>query len=240
MTYAQRYRNRRKPTRPAMGGFWEDLIGGITGVRPPDTSGQGIADCIDQANATLAPFDAKVDDLVRTWNPTGFYTSADLRSIIGATMNVVRQAQTAVDAASAEPNASQDSVMRATSDLARAGERSLTYLEAATVADQQGQRVINAPGFKRWVTDTMATASSGMVTAAVIGCIKPWWVGALAQFQSAFDALYVVAKRFVGAVIAIGETVLNVASDLPDIYAMIKWPALALLGYWAWKQIKES
>lgn len=234
MTYTQRYRRRRKP----MGDFLDDLIGGITGVQAPDTSGVGISDCINQANATMAPFDAKVDDLIKNWNPTGFYASADLRSIVGATLNVVRQAQTAVDTASAEPNASSDSVMRATSDLARAGERSLSYLDAATVADQQGQRVINAPGFKRWVTDTMGTASSSMVTAAVIGCITPWWAGALAQFQSAFDALYGVARRFVGAVIAIGETALKVADDLPEIYDVIKWPALALLGYWVWNNIR--
>jgi hypothetical protein len=231
MTYmkpSRRYApiKRTKPTG-SLGAWWDDIIAKVEGGSP---EGQ----CVDAANQALAPFDAKIDDIAKNWNPTGFYTSADIRNIVGQTLAVVRQSQAAVNAAAAEPNASQDSVMRASSDLGRKGQASLDYLQAANDADAQGLRVINAPGFKRWITDTLAVASSGMVTASVIGCITPWWVGALAAFQSVFDPLYALLKQFVGAVIAIGETALKVAAGLPEAADLILWGGLAVGAYYIW------
>lgn len=194
--------------------------------------------CLDRANAAVAPMDAKIDDLVRNWNPTGFFLSSEIRELVIATMRAVSQAQDLVNRAAAEPNASQESVMRASNDLGRAGQRSLVYLDSAKAADQQGLRLVNAPGIKRWVTDTLATCSSAVVTASVIGCLRPWWVSALAAFQSAFDVVFGVAKRVVGAVLAIGETALKVVSDLPDLYGILKWMALAGVGYWGYTQIR--
>jgi hypothetical protein len=195
--------------------------------------------CIAQANAAMAPFDAKIDGLIKTWNPTGFYTSDDIRSIVGSVMTTISQAQASVDQATKEPNASQDSVMRATDDLARAGQRSLDYLQAATQADGQGTRVINAVGLKRWVTDSLAAASSAMVTASVIGCITPWWAGALAAFQSVFDKAWAVVTAVVGTLLQVGEDVLKVASSLDDIYEVLKWGALAYGAYWLWTNVLE-
>ncbi len=236
MTYTttnRRYRRRRKP--PALGDFLDDVYA-AAGIKRVPT---GEAMCIDAANQAVAPFDAKIDDLVRTWNPTGFYTSSELRDMVSVTLQAITRAQAAVDAAAAEPNASQDSVMRATDDLARAGSRSLDYLDAARTADQQGLRLVNAPGLKRWVTDTLATASSAMVTASVIGCIAPWWIGALAAFQSAFDVAWAFAKRLLGAVIAIGETVLKVADDLPNLYGLLKYALVAGGAYWLYIQLQN-
>lgn len=217
---------RTKPSG-ALGSWWDDMIANAGGGSPE-------SQCLDAANQAMAPFDAKIDDIVKTWNPTGFYTSTDIRDLIGQTLAVVREAQGAINAAAAEPNASQESVMRASTDLGRKGQASLDYLNAARDADAQGLRVINAPGFKRWLTDTLAVASSAMVTASVIGCITPWWVGALAAFQAAFDPLYAFVKQFVGAVIAIGETVLKVAAGLPDAADLILWGGLAAGAYYIW------
>ena len=96
-------------------------------------------------------------------------------------------------------------------------------VQAAAAADQQGIRTVNAPGFKRWITDTLATSSSALVTASVIGCIRPWWVGALAAFQSAFDVIYSLASRVVGAVITLGEVALKVPDALDDLLTIAKW-----------------
>lgn len=232
MTYTTVHRRyqRRKPR--SLGGFLDDLLEATTGKSEQQR-------CIDQANQDTAPFDAKIDDLVRNWNPTGFYTSQDVRDLIGSTMRTVQQAHATLDRAAAEPNASQASVMRAANDLSRAGGRSIAYLDAAREADQQGLRVLNAPGLKRWVTDTLAASSSAVVTAAVIGCITPWWVGALAAFQGAFDATFGLAKRLVGAVLAIGETALKVAGDLPALYDILKWGLLAGGIYWGWIQLQN-
>jgi len=228
MTYVMRKRPIVRRRASPLSDFWDDLQQKMGGPSPEGT-------CLDQANQATAPFDAKIDDLVKNWNPTGFYTPEDIRLLVSQAMATVQQGQAAINQAAAEPNASQDSVMRATNDLARAGSRSLDYLQAATQADQQGIRVVNAPGLKRWVTDTMASASSAMVTASVIGCITPWWVSALAKFQSVFDKAWSAIKTIVGAALAIGETVLKVANDLPDLYDVLKWGALALGAVWVWE-----
>lgn len=236
MTYQRTSAVRRYRKRPApLSGWFDDLISGIVGIPGvPVFAGPSTSQCLAQANAEMAPFEAKIDDLIRTWTPTGTYTSQDIRDIVSATMRIIQQGQAAVDRASQEPNASQDSVMRATDDLARAGGKSLDFLAAARDADAGAVAAIEAPGLKRWVTDSMGVASSAMVTASVIGCITPWWVGALSAFQGAFDVGYSVAKRIVGVAIAAGETVLKVAEDLPEIYDILKWGALAAAGYYVW------
>jgi hypothetical protein len=219
---------RRKPS--GLSGFVEDIFESIRGKTEEGA-------CVDQANQAVAPMDAKIDDLVKNWNPTGFYTSQEIRDLVSSTMRVVQQAHAALDQAAAEPNAMQERVMSSANDLARAGGRSLDYLDAARTADEQGLRLVNAVGLKRWVTDTLATSSSAVVTASVIGCLRPWWVGAMAVFQSVFDVAWALAKRTIGAVIAIGETALKVAGDLPELYDILKWGAIAFGAYWAYLEI---
>ncbi len=234
MTYLARTHRRyvRPRSRKAgLSGFLDDLAN--------QSGNQQTSACLDQANAAVAPFDAQIDALTKTWNPTGFYRPQDLRDMVGAAMKLVGSAQSAVDQAAAEPNASQDSIMRATDDLARAGSRAIDYLQAAATADAQGVTAINAVGVKRWVTDTMASASSALVTASVIGCLRPWWVDALANYQVAFDIAWAVVKRVGGVVLAVGETALKIADDLPQLYDILKWVALVGGGYWLWIQLSN-
>ncbi len=216
---------RRYQRRPGLGDSLWDLLSGA-----PSAEKQ----CIDQANAQAAPFDAKIDDLAKNWKPTGFWTSDDVRTLVSGTMATVRQAQAGLDQTAQGLSASQDSIQRATDDLARAGQRALDYLQAANDADAKGLRTINAPGLKRWVTDTLASCSAAMVTSATIACLQPWWVSALAAFQTAFDAIWNVAKQITGAVLAIGETALKIADDLPNLYDILKYGALAAGAYWVW------
>ncbi len=222
MTYLAKMpaRHRRPPvqSRSSLGDFWGWLTASPIDAVVPDTT---VADCVGQANATTAPLDAKIDDLAKNWNPTGFYTPADIRTLISQTMAMITGAQSVLDQAAQAPSASQDSIVRATDDLARAGKASLDYLSAANQADQQGLRTVNAVGLKDWVLSAMGAASSAIGTAAAVSCITPWWVGALATFQTAFDALYNGAKAIVGAVLAIGETALKVADALPQFSDLI-------------------
>jgi hypothetical protein len=220
--------------RPAqMSGFWDWLLESPTYNLPGTPTSE--AQCVEAGNVVASPIDAKIADLSKSWNPSGLYTTADVRSLISETMKVVAQAQATLDQAASEPTASQESVLRATDDLARAGGRSLDYLQAASMADQRGIRVVNAAGLKGWVTDTLAAASSAVVTATAIGCIAPWWASALATFQSVFDRVWSVIRLIPGAVLAVGETVLKVANDIPDLYEIIKYAAVAGGLYWVWK-----
>lgn len=235
MTYmTTRMRKRYVKPRPrpsGLQGWWDDLTSPLV---PPPTSAE--AQCIDTANATMAPFDAKIDDLVKNWTPTGFYTTDDVRAIVGKTMAVVQQAQASLDQASKQPNASQDTVMRATDDLARAGGRSIDYLQAAAQADQQRIPTVNAAGLKRWVTDTLAAASSAMVAASVIGCIAPWWVAAVALFQQVFDVAWSFVRAVAGVVVKLGEISLKVPDLLDDLADSLGWILGAGIAGWLFYQ----
>lgn len=229
MTYLTPRRTvRRVQQRSGLGDWWTDFVTG------PDPV---IQECMGVADTTTAPLDAKTNDLAQNWKPTGFYTPADIRTLVSQTMAMITGAQGVVDQAAQAPNASQDSTTRATDDLARAGKSALDYLAAANQADQQGLRTVNAVGFKDWILSAMGAASSAIGTAAAVSCITPWWVNALATFQTAFDALWNAAKAVVGAVLAIGETALKVADSLPQYSELITWGIIAYAGYWAWKHI---
>lgn len=222
MTYVMRRRPVRRRPRSAMSGILDTILGLPSGTIDLVQQEQD-RQCLDQANQLTAGFDAKIDDLVKNWQPTGFYTPDDIRTLVSQTLTAVQSAQATVNQGAAEPSAAQDSLMRATDDLGRAGSRSLDYLQAATVAEQQGLRVVNAPGLKRWVTDTLGSASSAVVTVSVIGCMKPWWVDALATFQAAFDKVWAVVKQFVGAVLKLGELTLKVPDALDEMLTILKW-----------------
>jgi flagellar biosynthesis regulator FlaF len=241
MSYLRKAPPRRYVRRRSLGDDIYDPVSGVliyqddTQSAPPSV----IGGCLNQANDATAPFDARVNDLAQNWQPTGFYTASDIRSIVSSVMATISQAQALVDQAAKEPNASQDSVMQATDDLSNAGKKSIDYLQAANQADAQGTRAINAVGLKRWVTDSLGAASNAMATALVIGCITPWWVGALAAFQSAFDKAWTLVRAVAGTVLQIGEDALTVVDHLQDIYNVLKWGALALGAYWLWTNVLE-
>lgn len=229
MTYIaplKRYRRRRPPR--GLAGWLDDALDAITGSVTPVGTG-GTADCIAAGNAASAQLDAKTDDLVRNWNPTGFYTSTDMRALVTSTMKVVAQGFDALSQAAASVSAASDSITRATNDLSRASGKSLDYLAAAQQADAQGFTSVNAPGFKRWITDTMGAASSAITTAAAVACDTPWFVNALAMFQSVFDALYAQVKRVVGVLIKIGDLALKIPDGLEQASTILVW-ALGLGG----------
>lgn len=237
MTYTRPKTRHRAPPLP-MGGIFDWIFGPNPSSQFP-IPGDGAAQCLDEANAQLAPYEAKVNDLARNWTPTGFYTPGEIRQLISTTLEAGNGAWGALTSAASEPSASGDSIQRAVNDLSRAGQRSLDYLTAATEAERAGMRVVNAPGLKRWVTDTLATAQSSMTTAAVVGCVTPWWVGALETFQRAFDAAWSAARLVTGAVLAIGETAIKVAAQLPELAPLIAFGGILTVGYLVWTRIVD-
>jgi hypothetical protein len=192
---------------------------------PPTRSGTG--NCVEQANAQTAQLDAKTSDLGRNWNPTGFYRAADILTIVNQVNAMIHAAQSAVDKASNEPTGIQSDLRQASDDLFRAAANTLNYTRAAQAASQASRTVVNAPGLKTWVINAMNACSNAMMVAMVSSCTTPWWVSALSSFQGVFDTVWTVVKRIGGVVVAIGDTILKVAEDLPQIYTYLKYAAYA-------------
>jgi hypothetical protein len=192
--------------------------------------------CLDEANAKVAGLDAKTQDLARTWMPNGFYTPAELQHLLVSTMELANSAMNALSEAPTSTSDASSQIQQAVTKLGQQGQRSMVYVEALRKATASGATVLNAAGLKTWVLDTMQAVSSALVTAAVMECNMPWLASAIIMFQSMFDALASVAKRIVGVVVNVGDTVLDVADNIGNIVTILKWAAI--LGGGAYLAIK--
>lgn len=233
MTYVRRSRSKRSPQ--AMSGFLDDLVSGLFGGIPQIAdklnSTPSSAACIEQANADLKPFDDRINELARTWNPTGFYTVPEIRQLVGSTIAVIYKGQGAIDTAASSVNTFGDSLTRATSDLQRQVDRSLDYLDAANKAEAAGTRLVNAPGLKRWVLDANASASSAMTTAAVVGCMSPAWASVVQAYRDMFDVMIATTRATGAALLTAGEAVVKTAVSAYDAVPYVKL-GLGALGAW--------
>lgn len=222
----------RLPRRRGLGDAISDAIAQQIG------SGGGTSQdsqCLDQANAASAPFDAKVVDISQNWNPTGFYTIADTRQIVNSVLAVVQQGYSALSSAAVQQ--ASDVINEANAELSDASGKSLDYLNAATDAENKGIATLNAPGLKRWVVSTMQSASDAITTGAMVTCMQPWWVGAIAAFQTAFDAAWSVVKQIVGAVLKVGEIALKVPDAVDTVMTVASWALGLGLAYWAYTEL---
>jgi hypothetical protein len=210
-----------------------------------DTSDKEIAACLASANATVADLDARVNDLAKNWNPTGFYTPAQVNEIVNNAMAVISNARGAVSKAGSQAGLAPSAITQlkqSQDDMDRAQQRSLDYLGAATAAQKSGSTV-DAPGLKTWVTNTLNAASSAFVTAHVVSCELPWWVSVAASFLGVLVTVINALKKIVGVAVSAGVGLVKVAADaaesLPMIWTIVKWGGLAALGVFAVWKLKE-
>lgn len=220
---------RARPMQGALGSWvddlfdWKDQASGD----PSDTQ-----QCLDVANQQAAPLDAKVYDLAQNWQPTGNYLPADILTAVSSVMPLVVQAQSALDQAMAEGTSAQDAIGQARALLFTQGSRAVDYTDAAKQALTQGADAVAAPDFKQWVLSTMQAASGGMVAASVSSCMRPWWLTAIAVFQSAFDKAWAVVRAIAGVIVDVGKTVVKVAAALPDLAELAMWAAIVGGAYY--------
>jgi len=193
-------------------------------------TGSSVQSCVDAGNLITAPNDAKTADVAANWNPPDTFTSDQIRTVVSAVQTLTTQAYTAVQQAAALPNLNQTDLLNATDDLANHGQQAIDYLNAANSADASGT-VVSAPSFKQWVINAMNSASNAMVVAYVVGCIEPWWVAALADFQTAFDILWGLVKSIVGAAVAVGKAAVNAVEG---IATAVNWTARILAWTAKW------
>src|SRR3954466_2106332 len=63
--------------------------------------------CRQAANSASAPFDAKIADVSKNWNPSGYYSPDQITKVVGATMQLVMAAGNLVTSAKADWSGSQ-------------------------------------------------------------------------------------------------------------------------------------
>ena len=199
--------------------------------------------CIDAANQKTAELDAKATDLNKNWNPTGIYTTQQMQSLVQQTMATLLAASTGVlDKAISEPQAdgTRASLMLKRAAIQRKmSDEGLVFTKALGAAMNANIGVVDAPGLKRWIVNSMLVASDAIGAAYAVSCLTPWWVGVLAAFQSAFDKLYGAAKIIVGTAVALGEQVLKIPDAIGEIWTYAKWGAVGLILWWAYENVPK-
>ena len=221
--------------RQAMGNSLEQVIKDLLA---PGTGGFPAAwEAACPPSSTTLSLAAKATDLEATWNPTGFYSSADMRSILGAMMDAVNAQHNAVMTAQASYDIQP--LREAATTYNEIGKRAIDYTEAWRAADASGAAAIDAPGLKRWVVDSLRALNKGMRAVEIAACDKPWWLTALAGYQAAFDKLIAVAKRIIGVIVKLGETLIKVAERTLDIVALLPYAAAAAGAYLVYTRIKR-
>ncbi len=241
MTYMIRARRRPRPlpVRPGMSGLVDDMIDQYSTQIP----GGGIdptvvleAQCVNKAVAAGQAFKSKIGNLDATWNPTGFFPPDDVRSVIGSTMELEVLGRAAIDKVQTEAHVRTDLLNRARDGLDRAGARAIDYLDAAREADNKSIRLVNAPGLKQWVLDTMNAASAALIVGQAVDCLKPWWLSALEAYQEAFDVAITHVVAIAGSVLAVGENAVKVAFSLLEHLNLLILAGLGVGGYLIWKK----
>ncbi len=237
MTYM--IRARRQPRHAGMSGLVDDMIDQYSTPVP----GAGIdptvvleARCVTKAVADGRGFKSKIDNLDATWNPTGFYPPDDVRAVISSTMELEAHGRAAIDKVQSEAHVRTDLLNRARDALDRAGARAIDYIDAAREADSKSIRLVNAPGLKQWVIDTMNAASAALIVGQAVDCLKPWWLSALEAYQEAFDVAIAHVVSVAGSVLAVGENAVKVAFSLLEHLNLLIIAGLGVGGYLIWKK----
>ena len=182
--------------------------------------------CLADANASVPvkTIDEKTMDLAKNWHPTGFYSQAEVSSIITSILASNSQARAALVTAPRTTSDADQQINQAHAYLNRNEERALVYKNAITMAQKSGATAIDAPGLKDWVIKSMVNISQAYTTVAVLSCYDSW----LYTAASVVTGIWNTAKRVVGLVIKAGDTLLKVADSAFDLVPFIKWGAIGL------------
>ncbi len=201
---------------------------GSGGAIPASLDQAASADCTAAATAASAALDAKTADLQRTWLPTGYYSPDQVQQLGANTLTMLMGAANVVTQTLTEPMApgAKDALQPFLNDIQTRMSESAQFTDAIRQANAAGITALDSPGLKRWIVNSMTTASSGISAATYVACMTPWWVSALAKFQAAFDAVWNLAKTIAGIIVELGQAVLKIPDALDTVWTILKWGAL--------------
>lgn len=197
--------------------------------------------CLAQANASpqVQRVDALTHDLAVNWNPTGFYHPDDVANLVSKILGENAKARVVLASAAYSTSDAGTVINQGFAYLKRNDERARLYSNAVAAARASGTKIINAPGLKTWVLQSLVNISQAYVTTFALDCRTTWLdtVGAVAADITA------VAKRIGGIAAAAGDTILQAAEDVWSLYPALKWVALAGVlafgGIFAWGSVRR-
>lgn len=189
-------------------------------------------ECRARAEADEGPLFARAQDLAKNWNPTGFYTPEEVEKVLKATYAVLNQVSDILDKADKEipqrdwggDESGQTHVIGLKrADVIAQFKEAEKFQQAWLQAKDQHIDLLDMPGLKRWVVNSMLVAANCVYAASYVLCITPWWMGVLKTMAAFFEDAIDIAKSIGGALKKVGQTVLKVPDTLSTLFTVAKW-----------------
>jgi hypothetical protein len=203
---------------------WTDIFTGgagaaAAGFRRVETQ------CVEAANksSSVLEIENKTNDLTFNWHPTGFYTSSDIRQLVAAVTGATNAARLALTQAPHSTGDAAYNIKEAGHKLDQNLERAKRYLDGSAKAEAAG-KALDAPGLKLWVTNSMVNIASAYAVVATLQCRVTW----LDHAAALITAIWNVAKRIVGVVLAAGEAALQIVEGVWDLVPYLKWGVIGV------------
>lgn len=197
--------------------------------------------CLNEANASpqVQRVDALTRDLAKNWNPTGFYHPDDVANLVSKILGENAKARVVLASAAYSTSDAGTVINQGFAYLKRNDERARLYSNAVAAARANSIPIINAPGLKTWVLQSLVNISQAYVTTYALDCRTTW----LDTVGEVAEGIVGVAKRIGGVAAAAGDTILQAAEDVWSLYPAMKWLALAGVltvgGIFAWGSLRR-
>lgn len=233
-TNRRRYRGRQRPPRPALSGvldlfdkfdFFQALPGGHDRALERCSNS-------DELVSTRDGMDAQIASISASWNPTGFYTAADIKRAIDIVFSQAGPVGSAALEVAGGVRGQADEITPAHNAFSRAIQDGNVFTQAKFDAESQGIRVIEAPGLKPWVLDVMQKIRDLAVAVSVSDCAAASGIQFMVMSARVLVAIGDVVKQIVGTVIEVGEKVLKAVGGIGQLlgFVMTHLPAIAVIG----------
>lgn len=238
MTYRRASKSSLGPRGRGLGGFLDDMFYDLLGTTPEMQKNQ---ECMAAANAASAQLLAKASDVSKNWQPTGLYSLEQAKGLVQWTLAMLSSASSAIEQTVADPTApgDRDALRIKTAAVQRKMSDATTFTAAIGAAMQRSISVLDAPGLKTWIVNSMIVAADGVTAAHYVACQRPWWVGALSAFMAAFDKVWGMTKQILGVAADLGMAVLKIPDTVSQVWTLVKWGSIAAIAVWAYENVPK-
>jgi hypothetical protein len=244
-----------------MAGFWDDLpdsVGGWLVTLGTNNAGSVLTQissstndatqqaCIKQADASgsVKQLDAAMMDISQNWQPSGFYTPDQITQVVLLIQANLLTPLSAIKTAPQSTSDAADIIQNYVSKIDRdmglepgyQGTTAKTFTDAAAAARAQGKTVVEAPGLKRWVVNTLQDALGALVAASVLSCNTT----ILDDVNRALVSLGGFLKSIGNLVVGAAEAVFAIPDTISTIWKVAKYGAIAGAGYLIWKEFVKG
>lgn len=199
-------------------GWFEDSIGGGDYGFPKSMT----ASCPATKSGPLL---AQIDDLERTWKPTGYYTWREMADLTASIAALSGKASSL--AIKTFEGGESDALRKAAAEYSSVSGLVLYYVDAWKKA-QVANTLVNAPGFKDWAIKDLRAAHKLMRIAEIQACNRPWWADYAVGYVQASYGVIGVAKSIGSAVVSAGEAVIDASKAVVGFWPVIKWVGLGV------------